>query len=171
MRNLIPSSFDTTLMLRIWAWLFAFSGFIVYFFYGISFYLFPAALGSLLAAAALLVVIHLFSAGLDFLFGGRNSAMTTDQQLQPELDKIRVHYRNCSYKKARGLVREILGKYPNHGETLMWKAKLVLADENDIHVAASVLKKVVRDRSNRKEIRSWAKTLLEEIRLGEKDIK
>jgi hypothetical protein len=94
--------------------------------------------------------------------------MTADQQLQPELDKIRFHYRNCSYKKARSLVRKVLDIYPNHGETLIWKAKLTLADDNDIHVATSVLKKVVRDRSNRKEIRSWAKTLLEELRLGEK---
>jgi hypothetical protein len=168
MRNLIPSSFDTTLILRIWAWLFAFSGFIVYFFHGISFYLFLAALGSLLAAAVMLAVIHLFSEGMDMLFTGRNGSLPIDQELQPEFDKIRYHFSNGSYKKARRVAREILVKYPDHGETLIWKAKLTLAEDNDIHEATSVLKKVVRDRSNRKEIRSWAKTLLEELRLGEK---
>ena len=61
MRNLIPSSFDATLMLRIWAWLFAFSGFIVYFFHGVSLYLFLAALGSLFAATIMPGAIHLVS--------------------------------------------------------------------------------------------------------------
>ena len=168
MRNFLPSSFDTTLMLRIWAWLFAFSGFIVYFFYGISFYLLLAALGSMLASAVLLGVIHIFSEGMDFLFAGRNSSMTTDQELQPELDKVRFHYRKGSYKKARGVVREILEKYPDHGETLIWKAKLSLAGDNDIHVATSILRKVVRDRTNPKEIRTWAKTLLEEAKAEQK---
>lgn len=168
MRNLLPSNFDTTLMLRIWAWLFAFSGFSVYFFYGISFYLFLAALGSLLAAAVLLAAIHITSEAMDFLFSGRSSSMTADQKLQPELDKVRYHYRKGSYKKARSLVREILENYPDHGETLIWKAKLILAEDNDIQVAASVLKKVVRDRANPKEIQTWAETLVEELRLGEK---
>ena len=168
MRNLLPSSFDTTLMLRIWAWLFAFSGFIVYFFFGISLYLLLAALGSLLAAVILLAVIHVFSEAMDFMFAGRSSSMTTDQELQPELDKVRFHYRKASYKEARGVVREILEKYPDHGETLIWKAKLALAGDNDIHVATSVLKKVVRDRTNPKEIRRWAKTLLEEAKAEQK---
>ena len=155
-------------MLRIWAWLFAFSGFIVYFFYGISLYLLLAALGSLLVAAALLGAIHLFSEGMGRLFGGRDPHLSIDQQLQPELDKVRHHYRKGSYEQSRALVREILEKYPDHGETLIWKAKLTLAQDNDTQVATSTLNKVVRDRTNREEIRTWAKTLLDELRLGEK---
>ena len=168
MRSLLPPSFDSTLMLRIWAWLFAFSGFIVYFFYGISIQLFMAALGSLLAAALLLGVIHLFSEGPGRLFMGGNSALTTDQKLQPELDKVRHCYRIGRYQQASTLLREILGSWPGHGEALIWKAKVVLAAEGDAQVARSALKKVVKNRSNTKEIRVWAKTLMAEMELADK---
>ena len=127
-----------------------------------------AALGSLLASAALPAVIHLFSEGLGRLFTGRDSRLTIDQELQPELDKVRYYYRKGSYKQARSLVREILEKYPDHGETMIWKAKLTLAQGNGAQAATSTLNKVVRDRSNQEEIRTWAQTLLEELGLGEK---
>lgn len=169
MRNLLPSSFDATLILRIWAWLFAFSGFIVYFFYGISLYLFLAAVVSLLAAAALGGVIQVISGVPGRLFMGHNSALTTDQKLRPELDKIVHHYRKGSHQQARRLLREILENHPDHGEALVWKAKVALAGEGDRQVARSTLRKVVDNRSNKKEIRVWAKTLLDEIALDKED--
>lgn len=157
------SDFDKTLVLKIWAWLFAFAGFIVYFFFGISILLLPVAFCCLLMAILIFGIASLSSGGLGrLIYLGSNSELSVDQKLAPELDKIRHHYRRGDYPKAKKLIRQVLNVSPEHGETLIWKAKVVLAVDGDINVARSILRSVLQGDQNKKEIKSWAETLLKE---------
>lgn len=161
------SSYSETLILRIWAWLFAFSGLIIYFFFGLSVFHLYAALGSLVLAVIIHYLISLSGDMLaSFYHFGKNRPLSVDQKLTPELDKIRYYYRKGEYRRARELIRQILVTVPDHGETMIWKAKVVLAADNDNHVATSVLKKVADEKRHNKEIRAWAETLLKEIKDG-----
>ena len=160
------SSYDMTLVLRIWAWLFAFSGFVVYFFYGLSLLHLPLALVCLAVAAAISLFVSWGGKSLGgLIYLGSAAPLSVDQKLAPELDKIRHYYRKTDYRKAQDLIRNILSEHPEHGETLIWKAKVVLATDGDVQVAGSILRKVLREEQNDKAIRSWAVTLLEESRV------
>ena len=164
------SSYSETLILRIWAWLFAFSGVIIYFFFGLSVYHLYAAFGSLVLAVVIHFLVSLSGGVLASLYlPGKNTPLSVDQKLTPELDKIRYHYRKGDYRQARVLIRQILEVVPDHGETLIWKAKIVLATDNDKNVATSVLKKVAHEKQHNEDIRVWAETLLKEIQEGRQE--
>lgn len=158
------SSYSMSLILRIWAFLFAWSGLALYIFFGLSRYHLYLAFGCLLFA----VPIFLFLSTVGdqfalFLFWGTNTPVDDEKRVATELDKVRHLYRKQDYRKANKVVRQILESFPDHGETLIWKAKVVFALDGDLNVAKSVLRKVVRNEKNVVQIKSWAKTLLKEL--------
>ena len=98
------------------------------------------------------------------LYGGRKGDWSIREQMQGDMDIVRVQKSAGNYKNALAKVEEILAKDPTFAEAVFAKAQILHEGFNERHEALRCLHKVLETTAPEEPVHQWAASYREKLR-------